>query len=586
MKKLLLSGLLCSMSMFVANAQVNVTTSKFDLQSIDAHKNYFFYPGSVDSDGNYILKLGKPTCDADVSYSETASYRIKTTRFNDINYSFLELKFDKNFQYLGKESKRFTNSFDAQKYAPVYNKLINPVAQNLLKTGLPPSNITPDYFSTGTVQPVGTHKGSKVASFGFVNKTIPAGNGCAEQIVAYKSDEISLKEDKSQLWVIITSSHFPGGADVLYTTGGVYPEKNITHYVMNRYNTDLEVEKSLYIPIGFNASTRMLEVKKEGGKKDYLLVIQAALKYGPKEMPVKSADHVEFIYIDGESLEIKFRGEAQLPYSKWFANTVVKTNDGIIVMGPAGKDNKTQIQVPGHAIFTDSKATELINSPKDLPNFQLAKINIATQKVEWVNGISSEAAQSKVEVLSGLDVKVKPTPIFTIPSSVLANIGTANVNTNYINGKLILSAQQLLGIEPEDRGNMFTMIFDSKGNLEKYIIKPETTFAQHQTFFSADKKTMYWVNYEVGSLNEVPNENGSGGISKKVPSMFAANIHWVTIDLSTNTASPISVLGDGTWAIHANSPLLFESDNELVFLGREISKKPKESELVIVKVQK
>lgn len=571
---------------FLSSAQVNYTAAKFDLQSIDAHKSYFFYPGSIDTQGNYLVKMGIGNCNTSTSYSSSGSYTIKTTTFNDISYDFLELKFDKEFQFLGKTDKHFNTSWDAQSYAPVYKSMINPVPHGISAT-LPPTNITPEYFTTGTVHPTISFTGFKVSSFGFTNKTVGSGNTCTEQIVAYQNDVISPKEEKGQKWYPMTSAHYPGGGDILFSTVGVYPEKDVAHFILQRYNMNLEVEKSVLIPVKFNPAVRLLQVEKGKGRKDYILVVQTATKYS-RDLPIKSADYVEFIYIDGETLDIKFRAESQLTYSQWFANTVVKTDDGIIIMGPAGKDNKTQIAMPGHAEFYDNpKGAPLVNSPKELPNYQLVKLNVNAKKVEWVNGVSAEVAQRKVEVLSGLSTKVKSTPIFTIPGSVLANISTANVITNYVNGKLIISAQQLLGAgELEDRGSMFTMIFDSKGNLEKYLIKPETTFAQHQIFFSGDKKTMYWVNYELATLNDIPYENGSGALSKKVPSMFAANLHWVTIDLTTNNASNITVIGDNTWAISANNPVMLETNDEIVFVGREISKKAKDSDLIMVKVDK
>ena len=130
------------------------------------------------------------------------------------------------------------------------------------------------------------------------------------------------------------------------------------------------------------------------------------------------------------------------------------------------------------------------------------------------------------------------------------------------------------------------MIFDKNGKLEKYLIKPEDTYAEFQTFYSKDGTKMYWACYELESLNDLVSDNGSGLASKKVPAMIAANLQMVEINLTDNSTSNVQLIGDGQFAISQTNPLIADSDDAIVFMGRTLSKKAKNSELVIVKMKK
>ena len=137
----------------------------------------------------------------------------------------------------------------------------------------------------------------------------------------------------------------------------------------------------------------------------------------------------------------------------------------------------------------------------------------------------------------------------------------------------------------DDRGNMITMIFDEKGKLSAHLIKPEDTYSWSDQFFTSDEKKMYWAVYDYSTLNKLENEMGKM-FSKEVPNMVAANLHVVEVNLTNNTASDVTCIGCGQVAISEKSPVLVNSDKEMVFLGRTLDKKAKDSELVLVKIAK
>lgn len=572
----------------LADADVRVST--FDLNTIDAEKNYKFFPGSVDANGNYQIKMGKPTCDVDVDYSGSVQTGItKTTTFNDINWEFVQLNFDPSMNFIDSETKKFPNSIQALIYAPVFGKYIWPwIGQ--ITSATPPERITTDYFTTGTVNWGAGFGGFNVGSFSIGNRMV--GNkkgGCGEQITANPLSSKKINEVKGQKWYPNGKAHhFPGGADILFAVQGLDPDPKVVPFVLNRYNMALEVEKSLTIPVRFNPAMYRLEVEKPSGRKDYIMVIQSAKKYGGK-LDIKPADHVEFIYINGDTFEVAFRTEAQLNFSHWFSRFVIPVEDGFVIAGPAGKNNKEMIDIPGSSFFWDNpQGAKLVNSPKVLPNFQMVKLNTKTGKVDWVNSVTAKDAEARVEVLTGIKAKAKTTPVFTFPSAMVDGYdGDHSFFTRYANGKIIISGQQLLGFgKTEDRGNMVTIVFDDKGNLLKYFIKPESGYARHDVFLSADQKTLFWANYDLTTLNDKGNDDGSEWLSKKVPTMFAGILQWVKINLDTLTASPIEELGKDEWAVSAMNPVVVDTDKAVVFVGREISKKAKNSKLVLVEVSK
>jgi hypothetical protein len=577
MKKVIIYGALL-FSVTSARSQVEVTAKSFDLDSIKLHKGWRFFPGESTSNGELIVKLGKTTrCDVDKNFFGDRT-------FKGVGWSFLELKFDKDLNFQTKNEKAFENTMRALDYAPVFGEKFVPGGGGFV--------ITKDYLNTTTVSPTISITNFTVSSFSFFGKvnTDLDGKYCWETIEAKKENSVIAKEEKGQKWIAQSSFNFPGGGDVLFATDGVYPEKELIHYVFKRYGSNLDVEKKIYIPFKTNISLKVLPIEVGNGKKDYMIVAQAAKKYA-KAVPLSNPDFLELIYIDGENFEIKYRTISNLKYSFWNANQIIKKDDGFFIVGAAGEDAKSIIEMPGYTNFSDIKIGKLmLNIPTELPNFQIVSVN-KSGNIDWVKGLSVEEAQPLVTILSGIDLKTKPVPVFTCPSSTIGAWGGGEARAVFKNNRLIISFQQILkpgsySKPTEDRGNLVTMIFDDKGSLQRYFIKPEQTYTNHETFFSKDFKTMYWATYEYDALNDLPFENGTSATSKKVKGLFAANLHFVKFDLDKCSSEGIQHLGKGEWVIDGNNPVLLDSDDAIVFLGRTLSKKAKDTELILAKVKK
>jgi hypothetical protein len=67
--------------------------------------------------------------------------------------------------------------------------------------------------------------------------------------------------------------------------------------------------------------------------------------------------------------------------------------------------------------------------------------------------------------------------------------------------------------------------------------------------------------------------------------MAAANLHFCKVNLDTYDAS-IEDLGTDQWAVNAAYPVMFADDAEIIFIGRSLEKKAKNSELILIKVKK
>jgi hypothetical protein len=70
--------------------------------------------------------------------------------------------------------------------------------------------------------------------------------------------------------------------------------------------------------------------------------------------------------------------------------------------------------------------------------------------------------------------------------------------------------------------------------------------------------------------------------------MIAGNLHLAKIDLNSGTSTNFEWLGKDQWAVNFSAPVVVKDDNsnEIIFQGRTLNKKAKDSELVFIKVSK
>ncbi len=590
MKQKVCSVAALSLFSLAAFAQLQVETKSFDLESIKKEK-WRMYSGFKSADGNLVIKMGNPVCDMSKN-NLTGTYT-----FSGVEWDFEELYFDASLNYLKSSSKHFNTSVEALNYEPVWGKKFGAMPEGWTGGG---SDFDSRYIGKKTVLASSTLGGKPTIISGVIFSKVSSPSN-AEKIVYACSEtptfrtilKSSPKEEKGEKWMYVKSYHEPGSGIIFYQRAGTGMDDSKMNYVLNRYDENAALLTSKLFTFDYNNACQLLEVAKQDGEKDYVILSQTCKKYGPKGSITKEADYAEIILIDGKTLDVKFKEEIKLKFSKWYLKYAGYTPEGsIILMGPASESNTDYLPYPGSScqVGVEDKAFKgygVCNFPDESPNFQT--IVIQNNKVESINGISKQEAQSLSTVLEGTPYKAKATPFFTATNVKVVNTGNQlerdNFIVNYVNNKIIVSLEPFIekkGIEFEGNG-WSTMILDSKGKLEKYFILPTEGYCASDQLFSADKKTMYWTCYEPNSLNDGKNGYYS---PKTVKNMVAGQLMIATIDLTANTASKVQMIGEKEFAVNAKSALVADTDSEMIFQGRTLNKKAKDSELILIKVKK
>jgi len=428
-----------------------------------------------------------------------------------------------------------------------------------------------------------------------LNSKGTAAVGCTEFPYYTVQSSSSPVEEKGQKWMPIKGFHKIGGADVLFQVAGIAGVDDAKmNYVINKYDESLKTTKTLNISFDYNNSPQIVEVVDNNGKKDYVIISQTCDKYAPKGCAIKPANYAEIIVVDGNTLEIKSREAIDLAYSKWLVSRAAYSADGsLFIMGATGASKTEYINMPGAALlFMDGALKGYFgNNPENLPNYQVVKIS--NNKVASINGISAEQAQPLVSIVEGSAFKAKPIAIFTSAMDNLQRISSAsqvdqdNLNVYFANDKMLVCFETFITRKAYDTetNGWATMIFDANGKLEKYLILPTNGFAKSDQLLSDNGNSMYWVYYETNTLNKVLSGNGSY-MPNAVNGLIAGTLMMTKVNLDNNSASSIQVIGKDEFAVNAVQPLVADLDNEIVFQGKTLNKKAKESELVLIRVEK
>lgn len=575
-----------------ASAQLKVTIKSFDLESINKNKGWNLYSGFTDDAGNTIIKLGQPKCDQTTSAGTVTTYGVA--------WDFEELAFDKELNYLKSTPKSFENSAEALKYENVWGKTFN-VSNISFNASATLYGLTANDFGKTFVIPTAGLTGVNKISLARIESEVKAilnnkgtaSVGCNQYPILNVLSSESTKEEKGQKWMHIKSfSQINHAVSFFQVDGEGYP-KGKMNYVLRRFNGNLETDKKLHMVFEYNNAIQILEVTKQDGNKDYVLISQTSDKYAPKGLEIKAADFAEIIYIDGNSLEIKFQESIKLPYSKWFARETVVTNDGsVLVFGPISNNNNTYLEMPGSGLtIADAKIFKnIVNDPKNSPNLLALKIN--NNKVESIVLNTVEDAKKVTHVIGGSNKKSSGIPVFNYPSTAENTNGFSIIRKNNRriyskNNKIIFCYQAHLEgstSKPPTLGDMTVAVFDNTGKVEKMFLVPESDFANYEEYFSADNSKMYWISYDYVT----PNKETMPSVyeAKKVPNMIATIPQLSVIDLTTNTASDIQKITSEEWGVDAKNPVVANTENELIFQGKTTSKKAKDSELVFIRVEK
>lgn len=594
MEKMILLLIFC-FAMINLNAQVEVKTSTFDLENITKEK-WKIYGGYKAANGELVLKLGSPKCDMSKN-SWTGSYT-----FSGVEWDFEELHFDSDMKYISKESKHFNSSIEALAYEPVWGKKFAVMAEGW--AGGAGINFDNSYIGKKTIIASSNMFGQPSIINGYIYSQVATPS--SSQKIVYACSEIptlkvvstvSPKEAKGEKWMFVKGYHEPGSGVIFYQRAGTGMDDSKMNYVLNKYDENATQIATKLFTFEYNNTCQIIQLTKANGESDYVIISQAVKKSAPKGAAIKEADYAEVILIDGKTLDIKMQEEVKLKYSKWFIRYGGYTPEGnVFLFGPAAESNTEYLPMPGSACMpgVEDKAFKgygVCNIADESPNLQT--ILIQNNKVASINGVSKQEAAALQTILEGSPYKAKANPVFTATTDNLQRLAMdimieqQNFFVHHANNKIVMSFETFTekkGAELE-RNGWATLILDANGKLEKYLTMPTAGFSTSNQLFSSDKKTMYWTCYEPNALNSKIGDNGVYE-PKAVKNMLAGQLMLAKVDLTTNTSSKIQMIGEKEYAVNAKSPLVADTDTEIIFQGKTLNKKAKDSELILIKVKK
>lgn len=539
-------------------AQVEVTTKGFELESVKKHKGWSIIEAGRDSVTQKVfIKFAQSICD------QTNNVWTGTRTFRGLKWSIDKLIFDDQFSF---ESNILTN-YNSSEEAIVNNEYV------FGKTYMPmPANIGKSMWQggaaltrplnnafmfknvvTGTAGITGFKVNvSTIGCQPLVRDTKYNGTMCGETSVIENMGSTDAKEEKGQRWIPMYNNPVPDGGNILFNTSGVGPEDK-QHYVFRKYNENAGITKEVSLTFDYQCLPTVKEIEKAPGVFDYV-VIMTPINYKKSKIKVAPANQYEYIRIDGETFSIVEQFKFTAPNSQWLVNDVIEANGAVYLTGLAGAKN---------TIYKDFA----IPKTKEYTTYQVAKV--AGGKVQYITNISEQAAQSILTVAPG------------VKGSAKATFHNTSIKLHVVNGKLVVAAQNFL---PGKYGALVMMVFDQNGQLETYLAKPEKIIARGSLHFTADGKIAYWVLQDLGKYNKFDSKTGLL-MANKVK-FLAGAMAVVKYDIETKQASTLQSFVNEEWALDYNNTQLYETSTEVVLMGKKLTKKAKESEVVFVKIKK
>lgn len=570
-------------------AQNNVSIKTFDLESVKKEK-WGFYGGYKSDNGDIVVKLGSPKCDMSIDNNFSSN----TYTFKGVAWDFEELHFDADLNYKSSESKHFNSSIEAVNYESIWGKRfavsIKGIPYYLTSDYIGKTAIfnNYDYLSMGK-KPFLIKGGvySKISTPSTDQKIIYT---CAEtpELQTLDNGSANVNDDKDARYSIVGGFPQVGGGIYMYLRSGKGVDESKLNYEIQKYGED--VRKPLATKLfsfDYNNNVQFLKIENKNGQEDFIVISQTSDKYAPKGLAIKPANYAEIIVLDGNTLEIKSRENIELKGTKWLIKSAAKAPNGsVYVVGPCGEGAKDYIKHNGNFKCVDGKNAMLgilANNSDELPNLQVVKLG--DNKAVSVTMTTKEEAEGKLTVLSGSEYKAKPKAAFTPILDNMQRVGSGwmieqnQYFLNISNNKLILT------FEIRENG-WSSAIIDQNGKLEKYIITPTDGFATSDVFFSEDGKNMYWAVYEPNAYNSAILPLQGLFQPKKLKNVLAAELLFSKINLEDYSTNGIQTIGGKEFLLIANNPLVADTKDELIFQGRSLNKKAKDSELVLIKVKK
>ncbi len=556
MKKTIITTVL-GLSFLTLNAQVEVSTKSFDLESQNKHKNWRVGDAGIDSQtGNVFVNMLQPYCDATTSYNEIT--------FRGLGWNIDKLVFDNGFNFVEAKSMRYKSTEEAllngeNVYGKKYNVIVGSGIAGSAFSGIamPKGAIDNSYMFTNIVTGTSGMTGFKVATSYISLKvdgqdTKTRGVVCSENPAVFKVKSEDAKEEKGQRWIPMYNNPVPNGGNVLFNTVGVIQGEK-QHYVFRKYDKDANVIKEQTFTFDYQCILNGKEIEKAPGEFDYIF-IATPINYKKSKMPLAPANSYEYFYVDGSTYEIKEKATIVAPNSEWLVNHVVRDNGATYLVGTCGVKNTVYAD-----IFSVPK-------PESYENTQVVKIE--NGKLVYATSTLNKDLKPVMKTIDGL--KSNSSINFCMPFASL----------NVLNGKLIYSGQQEYG---GLKGALQTIVFDGNGKVEAVLSKQEKTIARSHLSFSKDGKKFFWLLENVEEYNDI---NNIFTLTPKKAREVVSSLSVLTYDLETNNIAKFQNLENEEWAVNYKNPILMDNDNSILMLGNKITKKAKESEIIFITIKK
>lgn len=565
MKKIIITQLAIAAS-FCLQAQVEVTTKSFDLESQNKHKNWSVGEASIEpATGKVSVKMIQAFCDAEADVTRTFTTITTEYTFKGVEWNIDNLIFDPNYNFLETKSKKYKDSEEAllngeNIYGKKYNARIGGTIAGAAFSGLamPKSAIDNSFMFTNIVTGTSGMTGFKVAvSYiglkieGAVSKTGQI--SCAEFPAAYKVSIEDAKEEKGQRWIPMYNNPVPNGGNILFNTVGVSADPNVQYYVFRKYDKDGQVIKEKAFSFNYQCLLNGIEIEKAPGEFDYVF-IATPINYKKSKMPLAPANSYEYFYVDGNSYEIKQHLTITAPNSEWMVSKAAKDKDAIYLIGTCGNKNN---------IYKD--IFDFIPKVEAYENIQVVKIE--NGQLVYATSTMNKDIKPAMKTIEGL--KSNSSINFCMPYATL----------NVSNGKLIYSGQQQYGV---NIGSLQTIIFDKNGKVETMLSKQEKTMARSHLSFSKDGKKIFWLLEQIDDYNKIEGAT----ITPKKAREVVSSLSVLTYDLEANNIAKFQNLENEEWAVNYKNPILMDNENTILMLGNKITKKAKESDVIFITIKK
>lgn len=564
MKKFIITQLAIAASICL-QAQVEITTKSFELASQNKHKNWGIIEAGRDSNTQEIyIKFAQSICDVSKSvWTGTRTYK-------GLKWNIDKLIFSSAYEYVRTDSKMYESSEEALLNNEfVFGQTFMPTPVNIGKSFLQgganlPRKINNSFMFTNVVTGTSGVTGFKVnvSSIGcqpLANDTKTQGTFCGEIPVVENLSSDDAKEAKGQKWYPLYNNPVPNGGNILFSTVGVNPDPNKSHYVFRKYNENATVIKEVTFSYDYQCLPTVKEIEKAPGVFDYIIIMKPFF-YKKSKQPTTNPLNFEYIRVDGESFEVKEKIKMEAVYGNWAVEYVKEVDGSVYIVGNSSNEKNT---------FTTFDAFTI----KEFPAFQIAKISKG--KLEYVKAFTTADLNGKIQVVRGVKGKVEPWLYFN------------DVQIHAKNSNLFISGQTVKSINgkfEQDRSAIVTMIFDANGNLNTYLAKPEEEYSRFNLHFTKDGNTFYWSFFDYAEYNKMLNENGSMEAKHKLGLMSGLGI--CKYNVTTKKLTDFQSFNNDEWVLWFGSPILFENNDEVVFQGKKLTKKAKEGEIVFVTLKK